>query len=58
MLAATARAGQFFLAIAEDGSVLAVMGGIYLVGGSALEAIENLILGKRGAAIKPGSVQA
>lgn len=41
--------GNAFLAIAEDGPVFALMEEIDLVGGSISEAIENLVIGRRGA---------
>lgn len=44
---------RFFLGIAPDGRVFAILDAISLVGGTAREAIANLIVGMRGAEIDP-----
>jgi hypothetical protein len=44
-------AGHYFLAIAEDGRIFAIAEGIELVGASIEEAVENLIVGRRGASL-------
>jgi hypothetical protein len=44
--------GHYFLAIATDGRVFALMDGIVLIGGSIDEAVHNLIVGQRGSVIR------